>query len=150
MKTVNKNWRDRSGQAHEHINRNKIEIFRQTQPSFSFRRERMYVSTRQRWHHLCPVLTYICSLLIEKDGCVCWNILSSYVCSCACPPWSHQFLVRVFSFFSLILWYFQICERFCYFQKILIILIILNINNIKIMAWLYHSCTIIIKLFGQR
>ena len=34
-----------------HTNGNKIKIFWRTRPSFSIRRERMYVSTRQRWHH---------------------------------------------------------------------------------------------------
>ena len=32
-------------------------------------------------------------------------ILFPCVCSCACPPWSLQFLVRVFTFLSLILHY---------------------------------------------
>ena len=49
-----------------HTHGNKIEIFRQTRPSFSIRRERM----------------------IEKDGRVRRNILILFpcVCSCACPP----------------------------------------------------------------
>ena len=46
-----KRLRDYDGQAHEHTHGNKIEIFRRTQLSFSIRRERMYASTRQRWHH---------------------------------------------------------------------------------------------------
>ena len=47
------------------------------------------------------VLTYIHSLLIEKDGRVRWNI--SILFPCACPPWSVQFLARILTFFSLIL-----------------------------------------------
>ena len=49
MKTLIKNWRDHGGQAHEHTHGNKIEIFWRIRPSFSIRREWMYVSTRQRW-----------------------------------------------------------------------------------------------------
>ena len=45
------------------------------------------------------------SLLIEKDGCLCRNIsiLFPCVCSCACPPWSLQFLIRVLTFLSFLL-----------------------------------------------
>ena len=51
------------------------------------------------------MLTYIRSLLIEKDGRVRRNIsiLFPCVCSCACPPWTLQFSVRVLTFLSLIL-----------------------------------------------
>ena len=69
-----------------------------------------------QWRHLCRVLTYIRSLLIEKDGCVRRNILILFpcVCSCACPPWSLQFLVRVLTFLSLILNTLGIIHRIIY------------------------------------
>ena len=88
-----------------HKHGNKIEIFWWTRPSFSIRIEQMYVSTQQGWRYPCHVLTYMCSLLIEKDGRVRWNIsiLFPCVCSCACPQWTLQFSVRVLTFFSLIL-----------------------------------------------
>ena len=62
--------------------RNIIEIFRQTRPSFSIRREQIYLNTQQTWHHLCCVFTYIHSLLIEKDGSVRWNISIKFPCAC--------------------------------------------------------------------
>ena len=74
----------------------------------------------------------MCSHTFEKDGLVRRNIsiLFPCVCSCACPPWSLQFLVRVFTFLSLILCYSYfgtflstwsvmcngyICITFCWF-----------------------------------
>ena len=49
-RTLTKHWRVHGGQAHKHTHGNKIEIFQRTRPSFSIRREWMYVSTRQGWH----------------------------------------------------------------------------------------------------
>ena len=60
-----------------------------------------------KWCHPCRVLTYIRSLLIEKDGHVSQNIsiLFPCVCSCACPPCTLQFSVRVITFLFFILCY---------------------------------------------
>ena len=62
MKTLTKNRRDHGGQAHEHTHGNKIKIFRRIWPSFSIRRERMYVSTRLRWHVFVCLSTMISSI----------------------------------------------------------------------------------------
>jgi hypothetical protein len=89
VRTLTRNWRDHSGKAHEHTHGNRIKIFWRTQPSFSIRRERMYLSTRQGHHRVRRNIL----------------ILFPCVCSCASPPWSLQFLVRVLTFLSLILCY---------------------------------------------
>ena len=64
-------------------------------------------TTKMASLYICRVLTYIRSLLIEKDGSVRQNIsiLFSCVCSCACPLWSLEYSVRVLTFLSLILCY---------------------------------------------
>ena len=59
---------------------------------------------------LCRVFTNICSLLIEKNDHACQNKVSV----CLCVPvllWPLQFLVRVFTFLSLIL--FSPINLFC-------------------------------------
>ena len=66
------------------------------------------------WWHLSKTLVmpslmcaHIQSLSFdwERRQCPYISILFPFVCSCACPPWSLQFLVRVFTFLSLILCY---------------------------------------------
>ena len=91
-----------------------------TWPSISIRRERMYVITRRGL------------LSSEWEGQPChWNILILFpcMCSCACPPLTLQFSVRVLTFLSLILcysyfgtflstWsiYIQVSDVLCYEQ----------------------------------
>ena len=62
--------KERHTQAHG----NSIEIFQQSQTSFSIRREWMFVNTRQSNH----------SLLIEKDVCDRQNISIKFPCVCMC------------------------------------------------------------------
>ena len=68
------------------------------------------VDRHTKWRHPCRVLTYIRSLLIEKGGRVRRNIsiLFPRVGSCARPPRTLQFLVRVLTFLSLVLCYIYI------------------------------------------
>ena len=80
VKTLTRNWRDhcRTGTTTRKLYRK----FRQARPFLSIRREQMFVNTRQMWCHLCRVFTNVCSLLIDKDGRACRNILIQFLCAC--------------------------------------------------------------------
>ena len=74
-----------------------------------------------RWRRvMVKPIARICLLLKNLHPQVIWikstrdlNLSVSDIrnCSCACPPWSLQFLVRVFTFFSLILCYIYLYDN---------------------------------------
>ena len=114
MKTYQKLKRSRWTGSCTH--KNKIEIFQWTLPSFSIRREQMDVNTRQRWHFVPSLETMASSnaifVMCSHTFALFWlrkmavSIKIFRVCfRVPVLQWSLQFLIRVFTLLSLILWY---------------------------------------------
>ena len=71
MRTLIENWRVHGGQAHEHTHGNKIEIFWQTRPSFSIRRERMYqINYKHTWKLNWYIFTFTEVFVNQKSNCI--------------------------------------------------------------------------------
>ena len=90
VKTLTENWRDqcRTGtRKHTETHPNILTV-----TAVFLNQKRVNVCEL----HLCRVFTYIRSLLIEKDGHVCWNTLIKF--PCACPTVISSIIGKSFHF----------------------------------------------------
>jgi hypothetical protein len=95
VKTFTKNWR-----GHTHTRKQNRNILVDMAVFFKEKRANVCEHMRKMASSLSCAHMHLLSFDWER-----WPILFPCVCLCTCPSWSLQFLVRVFTFLSLILCY---------------------------------------------